>query len=704
MVAVSKKDLPGRNQKSIQMGGFNGINYFGPHSSILPTDLRDASNLDIYPGYLKHRRGSVAFGISSGKISATIDVRNGVTWKIGSSEYLIYQTLEPSSVGKFYAYNLTDAGTAPALIASITGSAFTVGGTTIADMKLSGDKIYVFLPTQNYIIQWTGSVFIIRQMGLAKCYLTSLAAGSATGPTGLYTVGVEFVYQPSGVDLVDSGPTRKTFAGKQLEIQVTNQKITVTVDSGHLPASPGDYWTHVRVWRSKRRDTDFTDPTNPIEAAGISSELYPEQLITKAALVSASYVVTLSKLDSELPGDITSEYPILTSEYMEIEPLPNSYTGAYHRNRIWVSRSQGVNDTSQSAIYYSNSAGDAYSEQYRLTNILTAERGDGQETVKLIPFEADLIILKRAKTMRIVNGDPDLGIEVMDPAIGVTSFKLATFVPKLGICAITNDQGDFRIFGYDLRWTNIFNGMDISRPIRDITAAIAASPTYVSFIYINGKLMIFKSNGTAYVFHVKEGMGWGVYNYPMAFSQFAFTYSGGALVIGSNSYNVMIENVDDNWFFDLDPVTGVYQTIATYFTTPHFHSDNGRDILEMEYLSIRAFPSATSVTSGSQINLSAYPFANGTNWPVIATPSLTGFLPSLLPYTQGAPGLEREYRLYLQQKMISPFQHFQIQSQAPCYFMDFQWNGIVDSTGQGAGYFDPYITLSAAATNPAWNT
>lgn len=694
MAKAARKKEPRRYGASIPIKDYIGVNTFGPHSTILLNELRGISNYDIYPGYLKSRRGSTNLQALADKFSAK-DVLNAVPWAIGTSEYEIQQVLNGGTT-EFWWCKILPTQTAHVQVLTLAGAALAPATADIADMKVSGNRLFIFHPSQNYIIEWNGAAFVARTMGLPKISLTSLAGTGASSLSGLFNVGVELLYQVGGVDLVASSPNRKTSAGKLLEINVTNQNILAQLDSATFPApgSPGDYWTGVRAWRSKSRKPDFTDPLNPIDAEGVSSELYSEQIISKAALIAAAYQITLSKLDSELPADTTSEYQALTLESLELSPLPAAYTGAYHRNRIWVSRAQGVNDTTQSAVYYSNSAGDAYAEQYNPFNVLRAERGDGQMSIKLQSFESDLLILKEAKTMRVANGDPAAGIEVLDYNIGITHLKLAAFVPKAGICAITNDQGDFRIFGYDLQWTNIFNGNEISRSIRTQTAAMALAPTFVSFGYVNGKLLISDGIGTVYVFNAKEGKAWGIYSYRMnGACQFLMPFSKGSrcLVASKNTYLVEIEK--DGLDTDIDTASDVAASIALSYTISRLQSDEGRDVLEMDHL---------SVVGQLSSNMQCAPFANGSPWPNRTTEKAVNFTPDIGTYPAGDAGLEREYQAYLEDRLLAQYQHFRMDTTAPATIRGTEWHGFVDEIGMGAGYFDPFINISSAQATPDW--
>lgn len=686
---------PKRYETDITVGDFEGLNTFGPHSMIAPNQLRDMNNYDLFPGYMKSRRGSINLQSTAQKLSSK-DVANGVKWAIGTSEYVIAQLISGSTT-EFWWAKILPTQTAFVQVLNFAAANLTTSTNDPADMVVSGNRLYIFHPSGNLILEWNGSAFIGRPMGLQKCYLLSLAGTGSSTLSGRYTVGVEFVYQSGGVDIVNSSPNRKTFAGKQLSITVINQNILVAIDGANIPIAPKDYWTHVRIWRSKRQDTDYTDPLNPIDAAGLDSELYPEQLITKAAILGAGGLATLTKLDSELPGDPTSEYPVLTFTNLELSPLPAGYIGTYHRNRMWVSRAQGVNDTTQSAIYYSNSAGDAYAEQYdSLNSILRAERGDGQQCVKIISFESDLLILKEAKTMRIPNGDVDAGIEVIDANIGVTNYRLAQYVPKVGICAIVNDQSEFRVFGYNLRWTNLYQGVEISRTIRAQTLAMATAPAYVSFGYINGKLLVSDGTGVMYALNAKEGKGWGKYTYGMnGVAQLLLTFSKGsrALVISKNTYMVEIEK--EGLDTDISTASDTAASISLSYTLARFQSGAGRDILEMHHYSQVALLSN---------NLNATPYINGDFWPQKTVANNYNFVPDYSAYAPSDNGLEREYRFFMDaaSPMRGQFIHYAITTTAPATIRDGRLRCVIDDVGMGLGVFDPFATLSTGAYTPDW--
>jgi hypothetical protein len=522
-------------------------------------------------------------------------------------------------------------------------------------------------------------------MGLGTPRLTSLTA-AAGALTGRYTWGIELVYQVSSVDIANSTPWRKTSAGRQLSLTLSGQSCNILVDSASLPASPGDYWTHARLWRSKRQDEDRTDPLNIIDAEGVSDELYPVKIMTKAALILAGYVINDNTPDTDLPGDLTSDYPIVDINLIELTKLPASSIGVYHRDRIWVAP-----ESLHGKIAYTQSAGDAYGEQYNPLSVLKTEPGDTQDMIRLISFEKDLIGIKEAKTGRVPGGDPDAGFETLDHNIGVKHKKLARYVPKLGICAVTNDQGEFKILGYDLRWQNVINEIDLSRVVRDETAEMTGESA--SFVYLNGKLMVFDSTETALVLHAKELLGWTTYEYAFTTSQLVLPFANGtrACVISKNAYVVEIE-VDD-LDTDIDTVSDAQTIMQPQYTPSQFQSRAGRDVLEYRYYSVMAKLSN---------DLEAIPFVSGKSWPEVDTEDATKFNPPSSAYAAGDTGLEREYRLYLETRPVGPFLHLKVTTTAPCTIHDQALACFVDEAGMGAGNFDPYSQLTDAQATPNW--
>lgn len=685
MVARAERIIPKRYETVLPLSGFRTINLFDPHSRIAESQLRQAKDYDLFPGYMKSRRGSHNIGSALQKLGDR-NVLEGVMWDLGSTEYAIYQQVDSGGTGtEFFSVQVDPTPGTPTQIQTLASINMVTSNTDAADMFISGDKLYVFHSQGNFIIQWSGSAFVGRSMGIGPAKLTSLTAAAGV-LTGRYTWGIELVYQVSGVDIANSTPWRKTSAGRLLSLTLSGQSCNVLVNSATLPASPGDYWTHARLWRSKRQDRDNTDPLNVIDAEGVSDELYPVALVTKATLIGAGYVINDNTPDTDLPGDLTSDYPVVDINLIELSRLPASPIGVYHRDRIWVAP-----QALHGKIAYTQSAGDAYGEQYNPLSVVKTEPGDSQEMIRLISFEKDLIGIKEAKTGRVLGGDPDAGFETLDHNIGVTHKKLARYVPKLGICAVTNDQGEFKILGYDLRWQNVVNEIDLSRVIRNETAAMTG--TYSSFVYINGKLMIFDGTNIPYVLHAKELLGWTTYEYAFTTAQLVLSFANGtrACVISKNAYVLEIE-VDD-LDTDIDTVSDSQTIMQPEYTPSQFQSRAGRDVLEYRYYSVMAKLSN---------DLAAIPFVNGKSWPEPDTEDSTKFNPPASAYAVGDSGLEREYRVFLETRPVGQFQHFKVTTTAPCTIHDQALACFVNEAGMGQGVFDPFAQLSEAQATPDW--
>lgn len=688
MVRRAERIQPKRYEDILDLPPLRTANLFDPHSKILPEQARRLKDYDLYAGgYAKSRRGSNNLQTVLQKLGNR-DVVDGVIWDLGGDEYAIIQQKNSGATGtEFFFAQIVSAPSSWTQIQTLTAANLTIADLEPADMFISGDRLYVFHGLGNYVIQWSGSAFVARPMGLEGPRISSLASGGAGNMTGLYTLGVELVYQVDGVDIVNSTPWRKTAAGSLLSITLDGESCNVTVDSAELPASPGDYWTHARVWMSRNQNVDRSDPGNPKDASGLPSELYPAKLVAKADLVAASYVINVNLTDDDLPGDTTSDYPVLDIRYIELSPLPAANVGAYHRDRIWASPA-----ARPTRIAYTQSAGDAYAEQYNPLSEVKAEPGDAQNVIRILSFERDLIVVKEAKTGRILDGDPDQGMETLDHTIGVTHRKLVKYVPKVGICAVTNDQGEFKVFGYDLRWRNIVNDIDLSRAIRNETAAMTGESA--SFLYINGKLMIFDGTNTPYVYHAKEGQGWTTYEYAVATAQLALPFANGtrACIVSKNAYVVEIEV--DGLDTDVDTTSDAATIIEPEFTTSMYKKRGGRDILEFRWYSVVAKLSN---------NLRAIPYVNGKSWPEPDVQNETRFTPPASAYDAGDARLEREYRLYLDSpRPVGQFQHFLIKSVAPCTIHEQALGCFVDEVGMGAGQFDPFAQLTDAEATPDW--
>jgi hypothetical protein len=105
----ANKILPSVTEVDLPAANFDGINTFGPHSMILPNELRDCLNFDLFPGYMKSRRGSTNLQSLSDKLSSK-DVANGIKWALtGTTEYVIIQLINGATTEFWWAQILPSA-------------------------------------------------------------------------------------------------------------------------------------------------------------------------------------------------------------------------------------------------------------------------------------------------------------------------------------------------------------------------------------------------------------------------------------------------------------------------------------------------------------------------------------------------------------------------------------------------------------------
>ncbi len=719
MQAVKKKQSM-TYETEISTTGYLGRNSWGNHSALRPNESQSLINWDLFKGdseeYVKSRYGSAYLKKASSPTKrGSTSVINAITWDIGAEEYLITQ--EGNS---FYYQALLTTADPVLIVHAITGS-FTVSDTTQAEMFLSDDKIYIFHSGGNKIIRWTGSAFVGIEMGLNYPVISSVDVTTAGIITGSYTIGVELVYQVSGVDIFASTPNRYT-TGRILAVTgtIASKRILLAISATVLDATPVN-WTHLRVWRSKNKNTDYTDPLNPIDPQGIDNELYEECLMTKAEINAGS--LTAIATGSTLPlgnagvtagkpagiytitlNNADSVFSVLTDiSRIELLPMPNASCGCFHAGLIFVANTNDstLDDASKNNIYYSLYAGTRYSTQYNPLNFIGTSR-DGQQMVKLISFEKDLIGIKEAKTGRLPNGDITLKFETTDHRIGIFNKNLARVIPGVGIVAITNDFSDFRIFGYNLIWSSIANGIEISLPIRVETAAMTAAN--VSFAYVNGKLMISDGTGIVYVLHNKEQRGWTTYSFPMnslAQRLFAFANGSRAAVVSKSTHLVEIEISTSTT--DVSTADDVTTNLITLTETGYrFQMDEGKANLEQMKLDVTAELSAPLV---------AIPYVNGTPWPLATSTTSTKLVPDPAIYGITTGLRDGDYTLYTSPATIGQFQwcrlrgnfiHYTLTTTAPAIMRTKKLTCIVD-TNRGFGDFDPFQKYIYANKYPVWN-
>lgn len=705
-------------EAEMQVLKYLGRNSWGNHSALGPAESRELVNWDIFAGpggdYLLSRRGSRFHraAVAPVKRGAT-DVVHGATWDIGEEEYLITQ-----EGNQFYSQALLTPGNAT-LILDVAGNPFSVTSNTQADLFISEDRLYIFHPGGNKIIEWDGAgAFVGCAAGLAYPYINAITSVNAGAISGSYTYGIEKVYQVNSIDRLASTPNRKTSTAiLAVSGTVTAKKIKLTLRATEL--DDDDLWTHLRLWRSKNKNTDMTDPLNPIDAQGVDDELYEVAIITRAEMDAAA-LASIATGPLLPPGNTGAQagkpagvytieenntdavlFNLIGIDQIELPPIAAAACGTFHGNRIFVSaiNDEDLDDRSRNNIYYSSPSGTKYGCQYNPLNFIDTGR-DGQKMIRLISFEKDLVGIKESSTGRLPGGNVNLDFETLDSGIGIRDKNFATFIPAVGIVAITNDYKDFRVFGYDLRWSKVLNGVDISTPIRVETSAF--DPARVSFLYINGKVLISDGTGLFYALHDKEKRGWTAYRYAMnGTAQRAFTFANGsrAAVVSKSTYLMEIEvdglNTDDSTEDD-----SIENTFECSETTYRFQSSRGADILEHNYLSVQASLSA---------KMTAVPFMNGLPWPAQSSETETDLTPDPALYGPSSTLQDREYRLYVDPATIGAIQwgrflgnylHYRLFTTAPAVVRSKVLHCSVDEDGMSFGAFDPFQSIGSEATTP----
>jgi len=500
----------------------------------------------------------------------------------------------------------------------------------------------------------------------------------------------------------------------------TSDAVTITAGTGagttisSLDLNQQDnLWTHIKLYRSKNLLPDITDPLNVIEPGGTEDDMWHVATITKAEMEASGLTAVETSANAVLPpgndnilaGTVGETFQIQDNNTddalisvaslfsLELLPMPACYLGAYHANRIWASRVNAaawddgiaILDETQSNIYYSPPTKLFYKEQSRI-DFFKETGKDGQTITVLNQFERDLFICKEDRTMRLPDGNLALEVEITDHDQGIVNDNFFLFVPELGICGITSDSNDFKIYGFDHVWRGTFNGIEIGKDYRTQTQGLQASDT--NMMFLNGKLFINGGSGIMYILHVDQKRGWTTYEYPTLNSARVAAFGGGTqgLYIGDNQYTVEIEKSGLN--DDINTVYATNDAIQGSWTTYMFRSGGGRHVLEHESLSIMAKLS---------YDMTAVPYMNGLTWPVPYTSDQTDFFPPPNYETQDS-FKDREYRLFIEPKpigdylwnrLIGNFLHYVIATRAPFIIKSHRLNCIVDEDGNRVGNFDP---------------
>jgi len=696
-----------------------GLNTFGPHADLRKGEFRALDNFDNYGDYIKSRRGSQKF-ISD--LCPDLNILSHAVFDAGTDEYAIIQQANGAD-SEFRFLKLVAGSSWTDVVFKTSQLSYIITGSIAkADMMVSNGKVYIFHTSENSILEFntTTSLFERRKMGMPAPQIKSITEISGGVLKGKRVYATELVYKDTtvtpNVPLIVSGPNRALAVTNPLMSQgalaYTEDKelfnFQVKVDpilndgTNIDPAisAENDNWTHIRLYRSK----DITTATNAAEDLEGESEITgrPDEMYQVQEIDRTTFLATLSggvysfNVDNILDDNMPFPLGIITDSRLELVPVPPASTGVFENNRVWASGilklpGPGGLITSpniESKIFFSPETDTIYSENMSPLHAIESEPGDGQKMIKLFPFRDDLIGIKEGKTGRVRNADPNLGWTTEDPNIGISNKEFAQFVPDIGICAIVNDQNDFRIFGFDLQWRSTFAGMQISRPIRDEIKGFTAAD--IDFLYVNGKLIINGGKQTMLVLATEQQSGWSRYVYALnSKSEAVFTFAEGtrALVINGGQPAIEIEAEDVNGDYintDHNPVTNADVNISLPLTTYKFQDNNGRTLIEERYISIVADASALFLIT---------PFVNGRVW---ATAFQTIIDPADYPTNTLK---ETEYQAYQVFRSIGNYLHYDIITTAPCTIYSIMLNTLMQRGSILPG-FDPFEILNAVRVVP----
>lgn len=703
---ASRKNQRFQPDTGIEMNGFSGLNLFDPHMKLGLSEFKALTNWDIYSSYLKVRNGSASLTDITSKLGATENVLGGLekSWDLGADEYMIIQTQGATTSNlKYIKLDGTGTFTTVKQWGSPGSAAATLANNVQAKFVLAGNRVLIAHSSGCKVIEWRNSQFEMRTLGMPTIDMVAATANGAGILTGKYTYGVELIQKdPVTGDITCAGtPRRRTSAAEIITGTYSANTVAVsigtpsgfTIDGGGLLQDGGvnenSFWTHIRIYRSKRQDSDFTNPSDPVSGIGSTAELYFLAEITRAAVDN---VVAPFKYVDNIPDGKLPDRDIWTINKIELSPMPAALLLAHHKGRVWLGRVDTI-DPTKSRLWPSYDGDYKYFEQYDPQNFVDCQIGDGAAITEIVSFERDLIVLKDDKTGRIQDGNPDFGWEMLDASIGVTDRRLVKFVPKMGLVGITSDGGEGRVFGYDNRWGNAIEGIEFARSLRNETTVMKSAPSYVSLVYANGRLFISDGTGLIYALNSKEGRSWSLHSYPMNSScQHVFTYNGGTrlAVASKNTYIVQIDKISTTT--DISTANDSSADISWTMTTPQFQYDGGRSLIEHDYLSIiGGLGSAFSGTA--YVNGIPYPNNVATAEYFIPDPAV---FPS--PYTGMA---SREYQLFPETNPIGNFLHYVITGSGAATIQSIRLMCWIDTTVTAG--FDPFSLLEFNPPVPAWN-
>lgn len=587
------------------------------------------------------------------------------------------------------------------------------------DLKVYNNRVYVFHQSGNKIIQWDAdqNVMRIRDLGMNYPYIESWDS-EISGPTGMdeqgaYYYGLEKVVQLNDIDLYASTPNRKFPDGSIPLMLPTEGNIRLVIQKTGLIDDQS--WTHIRLWRSKNTVPNFSDPLFPIDAQGVIDQLYEVALITRLEFFSAFAPIATGNplppgnagVSAGLSGgnyyiqdtntdDVLSD--VVGIDLIELIPLPGCRTGDVNNGRMF---SAGIGEpflapngplidpSIAEDVLYSTNLFSEYQEQWEPQAFIPAGR-DGKKTTCLLTLVEDLIVFREGMTKRIQQGNINAGIVMVDDKIGIPSFRMAGYIPGLGICAICSDTY-FRYLGFDLAWHQTLNGTEISQSIYDLTGSNYEANT-ADFVYINGKLLMQIYSSDIVALNVKEGKGWAVYSY-LNYSNMLFGFSnfsrvGKALDDTTYLMEIEVNTTDDEEGNNIDAPD---QPIVCDFETYGF-SGKGKLLEPTRYSFWGLLQNLATVTAK----------ASGQTWEVLPTfqqPGLYESNPSLN---------EREYRFEPQPQTVGvmkwvplrgQFISFSFSTVAP--FM-LSWQKLAGKIRQTFGNQQATLAGGIAPQGPGW--
>jgi len=719
----SRGITPRISEEEFKVDKFYGLNTFGPHADDKPGQFREFTNFDDYIDYIKERRGCVNFEDVSNHCP-DLDIISKATFDTGDNEYAIIQQ-NNNGVSEFRSAVLNSNFAWVDILNKGTSNPFTIASSEKADMMASNGKLYIFHTSGNAIIEFDSATGLLskRKMGLPALQINTITgedlSATSGGISGKRIYAVELVYKDTtvspAVDLIVSGPNRAKVVSSpdfgEGSLSYTPEQdfyqyqiaVSPTLNDGTaIDADENSNWTHARLYRTK----DLTTATNATQGLEGEAEITgrPGELFQVQEMDKTTFLATLSggfyyfAYDAILDDDMPFPLTVIQDERLELVPIPAASTGAYANNRVWASGISSLPGPGgnvsvpdiEGKIFYSPETDTKYSESMSPLSAKESDPGDGQKMIKLVAFQEDLVGIKEAKTGRIPQADPNSSWVTEDEVIGITNIEFAQYVPGIGICARVNDQSDFRIFGYDLRWTNVFAGQLISRPIRDIISNY--TPADVDFIYINGKLIISGGKAEMLVLATEQQAGWSLYSYPFnGKSEAVFTFASGtrAMVINGNQVPIEIEAVDSDGVYvptDYDPELETDTAMSVDVTTHKFSKNKGRMLIEERFVSISA--------NASDI-ISVTPYSDGKQWQ-------SAF--NLKPDPKELPDAalrETEYQGYEEYRALGRYLHYAIHSIAPCTIYSIVLNAQIQR-GTVNPNFDPFQILEDVNVTPDW--